>query len=135
MKDRKELLSRREFAQRAALVSAFLVPAGSLLEQSISAAAAPQAPPEMSKLSPEAQVEADARFQQILSQYGGRFDAEEKALVQTLCVFVQPSLDRIRAYQLENGDAPALYLKPLVERERKPQAPRAPSPVPSVKKS
>jgi hypothetical protein len=26
----------------------------------------------------------------------------------------------LRAYALENGDAPALYLKPLVEREKNP---------------
>jgi len=35
----------------------------------------------------------------------------------------QPALDRIRSYHLENGDSPALYLKPLVEREKKPSAP------------
>jgi hypothetical protein len=32
----------------------------------------------------------------------------------------------VHAFALQNGDAPALYLKPLVEREKKPvQAPAA----------
>jgi len=37
----------------------------------------------------------------------------------------------VRAYSLSNGDQPALYLKPLVEREKKSGAPNvrsAPSP-------
>jgi hypothetical protein len=32
----------------------------------------------------------------------------------------QPPLDRLRAYPLENGDGPGLYLKPLLEREKNP---------------
>jgi hypothetical protein len=123
MKNKKELLlSRREFAQRAALFSVSLVPTSLVLKGGAPAGEAPQQQENLPKLSPESQVEADARLQQILSQYGSRFDAEEKTLLQTLCVFAQPSLDRIRAFHLENGDAPALYLKPLVEREKKPQA-------------
>jgi hypothetical protein len=39
----------------------------------------------------------------------------------------QPPLDRLRAYNIENAVSPALYLKPLVEREKKP-AMKAPSP-------
>ena len=32
----------------------------------------------------------------------------------------QAALDRLRAFPTDNGDGPALYLKPLMERERKP---------------
>jgi hypothetical protein len=72
------------------------------------------------KLSPESQVEVDARIQTILSQYGSRFSDEQKADIRRLCAVAQPPLDRLRAYALENGDNPALYLKPLVEREKNP---------------
>jgi hypothetical protein len=58
-----------------------------------------------------------------LSQYGERFSDEQKTDIRRLCIAVQPPLDRLRAYALENGDGPALYLKPLVEREKKPPAP------------
>jgi len=40
--------------------------------------------------------------------------------LKRLCIFIQPSLDRIRSYTLANGDLPALYLKPLVDRDKKP---------------
>lgn len=123
MPDKNELLcSRREFAQRAALLTASLVPAGLVLEKSALPAAAAQLPENLPKLSPEGQIEADARFQAILSQYGTHFSADQKALIQGLCIFLQPALEHLRAYPLQNGDAPALYLKPLMERERKPQA-------------
>ena len=44
----------------------------------------------------------------------------QKADLRRLCNLAQPPLDRLRAYALENGDGPALYLKPLVEREKNP---------------
>ena len=72
------------------------------------------------KLSPESQAEVESRVQAILSQYGSRFSADQKADLRRLCELAQPPLDRLRAYALENGDNPALYLKPLVEREKNP---------------
>jgi hypothetical protein len=83
------------------------------------------------KLSAQSQAEADARVQSILGQYGDRFSDEQKADIRRLCTFAQPPLDRLRAYHLENGDGEALYLKPLVEREKKPPAP-ATSPKPAA---
>jgi hypothetical protein len=70
-------------------------------------------------LSSESQAEAGARLQAILAVYGSRFSDTQKSELRRLCFAAQPSLDRLRAYSLENGDAPALYLKPLVEREKK----------------
>jgi hypothetical protein len=134
MPDKKEpLCSRREFAQRAALLTASLVPAGLVLEKS-ALPAAPQLPENLPKLSPEEQIEAEARFQAILSQHGTRFNADQKALIQGLCIFLQPALEHLRAYPLQNCDAPALYLKPLVERERKPQASPTAGPAPAALK-
>jgi len=125
----KRGISRRQFARRAALLSATasIAPAASLFPAS---AALPPAQdiPGAPKLSPESHAEADARLQQILAQYGDRLTAEDKTLLQKMNLMTQSSLDRVRAYSLQNGDAPALYLKPLVEREKKkPQAPAAPA--------
>ena len=86
-----------------------------------SAAAAPaQQPANLPKLSPESQAEVEARLQSILTQYGSRFSEEQKNDLRRLCHLAQPPLDRLRAYSVENGVNPALYLKPLVEREKNP---------------
>jgi hypothetical protein len=140
-------ISRREFARRAALASAVatVAPATALTATSpldghaavaaadrLSGAAkdggrlpdptseAPQQTPELAKLSPESRAEVEARVQAIFAQYGSRFSEDQKADIRRLCAVAQPSLDRLRAYALENGDGPALYLKPLVEREKNP---------------
>jgi hypothetical protein len=135
-------ISRREFARRAALSSAIAAVAPAVIATSAtpsnvhanvaaahppehlsdpsSAPVAPQQPPDLPKLSPESHAEAEARIQTILTQYGGRFNDAQKSDLRRLCFLAQPPLDRLRAYTLENGDAPALYLKPLVEREKNP---------------
>lgn len=112
-------ISRREFARRAALASAVasFAPVNAVNASLPAPQAAP--PPNMPRLSPEGQAEADARLQSILGQYGPRFSEDQKTDLQRLCLLAQPPLDRLRAYALENGDGPALYLKPLVEREKK----------------
>jgi hypothetical protein len=129
------VLSRREFAQRAAMLSATasFVPAGSIMEMPAEIVEQEQA--SLAKLSPEGQKEVQARLQHILSLYGTRLDEKQKASIQELCVMLQPSLDRLRAYPMENGDAPALYLKPLVEREKKAQPAPSMSAAAAPKKS
>src|SRR6266700_2556978 len=86
-------ISRREFARRAAFVSAAasLSPAELLTRESVAAVIPPLQAPTTSgpKLSPEGQA----------------------------------ALDRLRAFPTDNSDGPALYLKPLMEREKKPAAP------------
>jgi len=129
-------MSRREFARRAAMASAVasLAPVNALHAGPSARAQQTPQPPNMPKLSPEGQSEAEARLQTILAQYGTRFSEDQKADLKRLCLLAQPPLDRLRAYAVENGDGPALYLKPLVEREKKPAAkpfaapPRAVSP-------
>lgn len=123
MKNKNErTFSRREFAQQAAMLSATasLVPAQVILAppQSVS----PQASEGTPKLSEAAQAEVDGRYQQILSLYSERLDEAQKANIKKMCAELQPSLERIRNFKLDNGDAPALYLKPLVERENRPAA-------------
>jgi hypothetical protein len=144
-------ISRREFARRAALASAVasIAPTAAVTAPGIPgsgdrrtttqdppppappASVAPQNPlPNAPKLSPESQSEADGRFQAILVLYGSRFSAEQKNDLHRLCAVVQPALDHIRAYRIENGDGPALYLKPQYEREKKPMVVVAPAKAP-----
>jgi len=117
-----QLLSRREFAQRAAMLSATasLVPAEVILPRA-SAASAAQSTQTAPTLTTEGQTEAESRYQQILSLYSNRLDDQQKTNIKKMCTDLQPMLERIRTFKLENGDAPALYLKPLVEREKAPQ--------------
>jgi hypothetical protein len=116
------LLSRRQFAQRAAIISAAatLTPTDALLSRSTPAT--PQTAQNGPQLSAEGQLEADSRYQQILGLYGSRLDDAQKANIKRMCVELQPTLEKIRKFNLQNGNAPALYLKPLVEREKKPPA-------------
>jgi hypothetical protein len=133
-------ITRREFARRAALASAVasIVPAtalstaapAALPKEPANVAAADfggrptptleQQPPDTPKLSPESHAEAEARLQTVLAQYGSRFSDAQKTDIHRLCFLAQPPLDRLRAYAVENGDSPALYFKPLVEREKNP---------------
>src|SRR5258707_2914622 len=123
--------SRREFPRRAALGAATaavlplreIVPAATASEPPSAYATAqtsPQNPPTAPKLSPQSQAEADFRFQAILNQYPDRFSEAQKTDLRRLSVLLQPPLDRIRSYPISNGDSPALYLKPLVDRDKKP---------------
>jgi hypothetical protein len=123
-------ITRREFARRAAMISAAasLTPSnllnGGMLPDRLQAQQLPSPP----KLSPEGRTEADLRLHAILDEYGGRFSDAQKTDLRRLCAEAQPGLDRLRAYATENGDGPALYLRPLMEREKKP------SPIPAVAK-
>jgi hypothetical protein len=121
--------SRREFAQKAALgaASAAVLPLGEFVAPATVAEG--QAPPVQEqtagggKLSPQSQAEADARYQSILRQYGERLTEAQKIDLKRLSDFAQEPLDRIRAYAVSNGDLPALYLKPLVDRDKKATEP------------
>jgi len=115
-------ISRREFARRAAIVSAVsLVPPGTSPMYSAVGQPAPQQPSDTPSLSPEGQAEAEARFQAILAVYGSRFSDAQKPELRRLCFTAQAPLSHLRAYAIENGDGLALYLKPLMEREKKPE--------------
>jgi len=123
-------ISRRQFARRAALLSASatIVPAAGVFPQLTPAGPAQEPTAPHPNLSRESQTEADARLQQIFIQYGGRFSDDEKKSLQQINFMTQQNLDRVRAFPLDNGDSPALYLKPLVEREKKKQETPAASP-------
>ena len=126
----RPVLSRREFAQRAAMLSATasIVPPTAMLDVVTNILPDEQAQAGGPKLSPEGQAEADARYQQVLSLYGDRLNDEQKTRVKKMCAELQPALELFLSYRLDNGNAPALYLKPLYEREKKPQSAAAPAP-------
>ena len=120
-------ISRREFAKRAAIVSAVtMVPASALPAETPSATPRLTQAPGTPSLSPAGQAESEARYQAILAVYGSRFSETQKTDIRKLCFSAQEPLDHLRAYPIENSDAPALYLKPLVEREKQPGAATAP---------
>lgn len=122
---KQSAISRREFARRAAMVSAAasLAPANLLSLQSPVSQLQEQQAPGVPKLSPESQAEVDSRIQMILAQYGSRLSDAQKADMRRLATEAQPPLDRLRTYPTDNGDGTALYLKPLMEREKKPAPP------------
>jgi hypothetical protein len=130
-------ISRREFARRAVFASA----AASFSPSNLSTetvAPPPQAQPSVNapKLSPEGQAEVESRVQAILAQYGSRLSDVQKTDIRRLATEAQPPLERLRAFATNNGDGPALYLKPLMEREKKPSSmPAAPKPAPAPKDS
>lgn len=126
-------ISRREFGRRAAMASvASLVPASALPTTAAIPQPAPQ-PQGAPALAPESQAETDARTQTVLALYGGRLSEPQKSEIARLSASAQRSLDRLRAYSVQNSDDPALYLKPLIEHERKTPSPiPAPSSAPST---
>ena len=133
MRDKSDqTISRREFARRAAFVSAAASLAPSKFLTTGSEPAPPaQQPSSSPKLSPESQAEVDSRIQSILARYGNRLSDAQKTDIRRLAAEAQPPLDRLRAYATENGDGPGLYLKPLIEREKKP-SPVPPTPKPAA---
>jgi hypothetical protein len=137
VRGKESAISRREFAKRAAMASA----AASLSPANLIPAAGPMVPlssqqvPAANKLSPESQAEVDSRIQSILAQHGNRLSDAQKDDVRRLATEAQAALDRLRAYPTDNGDGPALYLRPLIEREKKPAAmPSAPATATAPKK-
>jgi hypothetical protein len=131
-------ISRREFARRAALASAAasLAPTELLSSKSIPTPLPAQQPANAPKLSPESQAEVESRIQAIFAQYGNRLSEDQKTDIRRLATEAQPPLDRLRAFATDNGDGPGLYLKPLIERERKPLAmPATPKPAATPKSS
>ena len=115
------VISRREFARRAAFVSAAasLSPADLLTEKSPDTGKPLSQTPSGPKLSAESQTEMESRLQAVFAQYGSRLNDAQKADLHRLAVEGQAALDRLRAYPTDNNDGPALYLKPLIEREKK----------------
>jgi hypothetical protein len=123
MGERKDsAISRREFARRAAFASAAasLAPSTLLPPHADNSPQPAQQAANVTKLWPESQAEVDSRIQTIFAQYGNRLSDAQRADIRRLATEAQPPLDRLRAFGTENGDGTGIYLKPLMEHERKP---------------
>jgi len=113
----KTAITRREFATRAALAgaAATLGATPSPAQTATPAQTAPAAVP-----ADVPQTESSLRVQTILAIYGNRFSESQKTNLLKISSTTQKSLDHLRTYKVENSDEPALHLKPLMEREKKP---------------
>jgi len=129
MASNEKRVTRRAFARKAALfgVAAPLVATPGNVSNEVLRLEAdqnpPKLPPDFPKLSEQSRAEVEERYQTIVKQYGSRFTPEQKTDLRRLCFLAQPPLDVLRAYTIQNGDSPALYLKPTVERDKKPAKP------------
>jgi len=124
--------SRREFARRAAIASAAtLVPATAFSTTQPAPLPTPQQPANTPPLPAASQAESDNRTQSVLTQYGSHLSDDQKNEIAKISANVQRQLDTLRKFPTQNGDDPALYLKPLMEREKKP-APNPASTKPSA---
>jgi hypothetical protein len=106
-------VSRREFAREvaAAAAAAAIYPASALATPE-EAAAPPQTPGETTPLTAAAQAEVEAKYRAILRRYGSRLTEDQKKDVHRLLVEGQPSLEKLRAFPLANGDEPATVFVP-----------------------
>jgi len=122
------LLSRRDFTRCATIGAAVTVSLPSSGTEFVRGTAGShgelkQSPADAAKLSPQSLIEAEGRYQSILQQYGQRFSDVQKADIRRLCAVAQQSLDAVRTYPVGNAEQTGLYLKPLVERDKKSTAP------------
>jgi hypothetical protein len=122
------LLSRRDFARKAALAaaSAAIAPAALRAAPGISgdlANSEGQAPPS-TPLSVEDQSQVDARVSAILRKYGERLSPEQKDEIRRLSTELQKPMIRLRSYPLVNGSQPATVLKLVADAKAAPARPR-----------
>jgi hypothetical protein len=120
-------ITRRDFARRAALAAAGItVLPGELLASP--ARLTPAGVAESSlfadepKLSPAAQAEAKARAEAVFRKRGDRLSEEQKKEIRRLSTEAQPSLEKLRAFALENSDQPATVLKLYPEASARTQS-------------
>src|SRR5580704_9270355 len=86
-------ISRREFARRAAIVSAVsMVPKSVLPARPSMEDLSPEQSSDTPSLSTESAAEAEARYQAILGVYGSRFSDAQKSDLRRLCFAAQPPL-------------------------------------------
>ena len=83
-------------------------------------------------LEPADQAEVDAKYADVIRKYGDRLSDDQKTRVRNTLTNHQRMLARIRAFPLENSDAPATGLR-LVPNDTAAPKPR-PAPTAAPKK-
>jgi hypothetical protein len=129
LEDAKKL-TRRDFARAAAVAAATatvaIAPRGEALARHVAAANGTHAANHLGAddAASARQAEIDARVSDVVRRYGDRLSAEQKAEVRRLVGELQKSLDKLRAYPLENGDQPATVLRVVPDLTEVRRAPR-----------
>ena len=109
-------VSRRDFARHVAVAATALALPEAVLSQatpgSAPAASQPGTPPDVPK---EVAEEVETKFNNILRLSvpgaAGSFTAEQKDEIRRQLVSQVQGLQKLRAYELDNGDAPATVLR------------------------
>ena len=65
----------------------------------------------MAKLSPAARAEVEMKINSIYRKYGDRLNDEQKIDIRKAMAETQSGLEKMRAFQLENGDLPATIFR------------------------
>src|SRR3954469_13229285 len=118
-------LSRRQFARGATFAALAATVPAALDAQQKEAPTAP-GPPRPAvpapgghepQLSPAARAEAEAKIENLLRKYGDRLNDQQKAEVRKSILSGQESLEKLRAFPLDNADEPATVFRPLTGKE------------------
>lgn len=108
------MLSRREFARRAAATAAaFTAMPGTMLDAQAAPAALPpqEAGSGKAELSAEALAEVEAKVAGIFRRHGATLSEVQKTEVRRLVREMQAPLEALRAFPLQNSDEPATVLR------------------------
>src|SRR5262245_17489043 len=98
-------ITRRSFAVGAAAAATVaLLPGGARAKGEAMAQAQSDA---MTKLSPDARAEVEAKLKEIFRKYGNRLSDAQKADIRKVMAENQDGLERMRSFVLANGDQPA----------------------------
>lgn len=109
-------ISRRHFAQTAALAVAALSPPATALVAGLppaapgDSAAAPVQPDNLG-LNPTQKKEVEAKLANIVRKWGSRLSNQQREHLGHILGYNEKMLASIRNFVLENGDAPATVLK------------------------
>ncbi len=75
------------------------------------AASAPAQPQGQQPLDAADQAEVEAKYSEVVRKYGSRLSDEQKTRVRGVIGRHQRMLARVRAFDVDNGDAPATGLR------------------------
>ena len=108
----KFILGRRQFTLGAAATAttAILAPAGMLAQTQTTESISDldkKTRETMARLTPQARAEVEMKVASIFRKYGDRLSDEQKADIRRIMAETQEGLEKMRTFQLENGDQPA----------------------------
>ena len=73
----------------------------------------------MAKLSPAAQAEVETKVASVFRKYGSRLSEEQKTDIRRILAETQESLEKLRAFPLDNSDQPVTVFKVQHEEGKK----------------